>query len=399
LSRPQTLLLSGTPPGSRLVGEIILRDFAFAYGPENLRCVAVSSPRFRHSPDERLHSLPVLQLHSELVRAQRKGTSALAALRSHAAYRLGFEREVSALVERIVADAGKVEQVFAVLDNALMFALAHRVASRLGVPLLTLVWDPPEYLLRQVGFDRWSRKSLLAEFRRSLAASRRVGVVSETMRSDYAAFTEAPILIFRHGLPPGEATPVSRGDDSEWVIGFAGSMYSTCGWRAFLAALDLCDWTIAGRPVRLRLLTNRIELRSRKRAQIDFLGFRSVEEVQTMLANCDLAYLPQPFVSHLRELARYSFPTKLSNYLALGLPVLVHSPSYGALSEFFSEHPVGVHASNTNPEAIVNALENMLGQPALLAEARATARSVAASEFSDVSFRAAVERLVAGAQA
>jgi hypothetical protein len=321
----------------------------------------------------------------------------IGALESHASFRLGFQAEVSRLVDRIVSEAGNVDQVLAVLDNALMFALAHRVAAKLGVSLVTLVWDSPGYLLSQAGFDRWSRTALLKEFSRSLAASSRVGVVSETMRTEFASMTESPILIFRHGTAPVERTPSAHPTErGEWVICFAGSMYAPCAWRAFQAALDLRNWTVAGRPVRLRLLTSQIELRSQTRARVEFLGICDEDEMRSALSSCDLAYLPQPFSPQLREVSRFSFPTKLSNYLALGLPVFVHSPPGAAISEFFLENPCGGHADSLDPEAIAGSLDAIFANADGLADAREMARRLAAREFSDASFRDAVASLMGG---
>jgi glycosyltransferase involved in cell wall biosynthesis len=392
------LLLSGSPPGTGKVGEIILRDLVAYYGAEQTHCIAIPSPRYAWTPGPASDGMSVHVLPSIHVNAQRWGGGGWGAAESYFNFQIGFRREVARLVEQVVAQARerRVERVFAVLNNALMMMVARRVARKLAVPLVALVWDPPEYLLGTARFDRFSRKALLREFKSSLAASSAVAVVSETMQHDYAAWTAAPIHILRYGLP-GEEDAMTKEpprDGEEWLIGFAGSMYSDCAWKALLRALDSVGWRIAGRSVRLRLLTAKITLASRHAAQIEFLGFRPAAEAQEILRSCHINYMPQPFVAHLRELCRYAFPTKLGNYLALGRPVLVHGPEEGALSQFYERHPMGARATSLEPGPIVDALEGLLGDEETYRQACEGARRTAQEHFDVSVFRAAIDRLL-----
>lgn len=398
-AKARLLLLTGTPPGTAKVGEIILRDLVTHYGPSNVHCVAVLSPRYGWKPGHETEGLSVTLLPSIHVNGQRWGNGLLSAAGSMINFQFGFRREVSKLVRQIVAQAraARAEKIFAVLNNALIMAVAHRAAKILGLPMVTLVWDPPGYLCINSRFDRFSRLALMKEFEASLASSEAVAVVSETMQQDYAAMTRAPIHILRHGLPMdpnrGEQPNVKLNAD-EWIIGFAGSMYSDCAWKAFIKALDSVDWRIAGRPVRLKLLTPRIVLASRHAAQIDFLGFRPPDEAQAILEQCHLSYMPQPFVAHLRELCRYAFPTKLTNYLAIGRPVFIHAPSEGALSTFYDGNKIGARATSLQSASIVEALEGLLGDEQAYRDACEQVRKTARAHFDVSVFHRAIDRVL-----
>lgn len=391
-------MLTGTPPGTANVGEIILRDLSLHYGSGHIQCIAVVPPRYSSKSDPRLEGLSIEFLPSIHIHAQRWNEAAWGALGSLANYLVGFRREVAKLVDEIVrkAEATEPEVVFAVLNNPLMMSVGHRVARALGRPLVTLVWDPPDYLARLSRFDRWSRRFLLKEFRRSLASSRRVAVVSETMQQDYAPLTSASVQILRHGMAmelPSEFTPGAAFDGDEWVIGFAGSMYSNCAWGALLKALDQANWSIAGRPVRLRVMGAQIAVSSSTAAQVEFLGFRSPEQVQSILAQCHLNYMPQPFVPQLAELCRYAFPTKLTNYLAVGRPVFVHAPRDGALSRFFEANPIGARANTLDPEQILSALQTLLGDERAYHDACRQVREAAIRHFDVSVFHKAIDEL------
>jgi hypothetical protein len=394
----QTLLLTGSVPGSAHVGEIILRDLVLHYGPERVHCVAIVPAEFRSTVDPGLPGMRFELLKSPDTAGRPSGNGLWARLGRRYRFLVGFGGEVARLTKVVVASAraSGVHQIFAVLNNALTIAVSQRAAAELGIPLVSLVWDPPEYVFRQAGFDRWSRESLLCEFRNCLAASTRVAVVSETMQRDFAVHTQARIHLLRHGIALESTESTAPLDGDEWLIGFAGSMYSDCAWRALTAALDQVDWRVAGRPVRLRLLTGRIQLSSRRAARMDYLGFRPPDEVQSILQACHLTYLPQPFVAEFAELCRYSFPTKLANYLALGRPVLVHCPDDSALAEFVRENPVGVHVASLDAERIIEALHSLLCDPARYAAASRRATETARVHFSDSNFRASVDRVLEG---
>lgn len=394
-----TIVICATPPGSGNVGEIILRDLILHFGVDSVHCVAVTEPGYTWKPDGSMDKLDLIRLESRFIRAARRGSGKLGALLSYIRFRAGFYREVRKVTAAIATRyrATTAKQVFAVLDNPVAMAVARRVSGALGLPLVSLVWDPPEYVLSALGHDRWSRALLLGEFKSSLSASQRLAVVSESMLVDYARETAATITILRHGLPLPSAeddAKIALGE-SEWVIGFAGSMYSDCAWRAFLSALDSVKWRIAGRPVRLKLLARKMTVVAQNPANIEFLGFRSVEQVQEALSSCHITYMPQPFVSHLRELCRYSFPTKLTNYLAVGRPVFVHAPPYGALSVFFEANPIGALANSLEPEAIVSALTALLGSAEAYRQATKQVAVSASAHFDASAFNRALDALLA----
>lgn len=395
----KTLLLSATVPGTAHVGEIILADIVRRLGPENVHCVALVAPKHRNQPDPELARMGLRTIVTDHLDARRRHRNKWGAAESLLKYWTGFRVNVGRTAQEIVTEGERagITQVFAVLNNPLMFALAHRVAARLQVPLLTLVWDPPEYLLRIAAFDRWSRRSLLNEFRRCLAKSQRVAVVSEAMQRYYAEFTDAPIQILRHGLPVPEV-PESKSclnpPSNEWLIGFAGSMYASDAWMALLNALDQADWRVAGRPVRIRMLTGNLTINCRRGARIDYFGFRSPDEAQDILSGCHLTYLPQPFSPAQRDLCQFAFPTKLANYLTLGRPVFVHAPSEGALSEFIECNLIGVQADSLEPAPILAALEQVFSDTELHREISANVIEVARRYFDQSVFHAAVDRLL-----
>jgi hypothetical protein len=247
------MLASGIPPGTANVGEIILGDLLRAYPRDRVCAFVAPADGYAPAPDPELGHIPIRLGGPRYDGLRHRSTGRLATATSILDFRRRYRRVVSVLADAATAfgRAENVEMVFSPLDSATFMALGAEVATRLGVPLVTLVWDAPEYVLAQQGLDRISRRCLLAEFGASLRRSTRVAVVSDAMAEEYTRRYGVQTILLRHGLassllrPPAERLASPR----RVTIGFAGSMYAPGPLRALLDALSRVRWTIAGREV------------------------------------------------------------------------------------------------------------------------------------------------------
>jgi hypothetical protein len=389
------LLLTGVIPGTHNVGGIILGDLVRHYGPEYVRSVAVLAAP---PPADRIAAVAGLASSTIVTTGNQdrpRSGGILGRSIATIASLFRFRSEVRRVREQVltVLKRERSERVFVVLDNAVLIAIGRDIAKALDVPLSVLVWDPPDYVLRTAGFGRVLRSHLLGAFEATLAAATDIAVVSEIAQEEYTRSFRGDVHLLRHGVLDGMpqlASGNASGED-EWRLGFAGSMYAANAWQSLVSALDLVGWQIAGRRVRILVMSSKLSVETRRPAAIDFLGFRAADEVQKILADCHLTYMPQPFNPELRELCRHSFPTKLGNYLATGRPVFVHAPADGALQQYFQRHPFGASCDSLDPAAIVTSLERLLADPVAYREAGKRALALAAAEFSRDSFARAVD--------
>ncbi len=270
-----------------------------------------------------------------------------------------------------------------VMDNVTTMAMGSEVARRLELPLLCLVWDPPDYLLRKTGMDSFTRTRLSKLFAATLRQAQRVAVVSAKMQEDYAKYTVTEPLILRHGLDrqDHQQAAIHPLRDKDLQLGFAGSLYSQRAWRSLIEALNGIDWRLDGRHVVIRILGSDFGLKCKAPANIEYLGFRSVGETARILAECDLNYLPYPFESGLSDVAQYSFPTKLSTYLAAGRPIFIHAPGYSSLARFFRDHRIGICCKSLEPLALIESFRQLL-VPQTYSAAAQRVSQVLEAEFS-----------------
>jgi hypothetical protein len=287
-------------------------------------------------------------------------------LLNHLRVRSAFKRDARKLIDPIVAFARAqgVDRVWITLSTQALMAIGSELASRLGLPLLSVVWDPPEYLARHLGWDSASIRWTRGNFDRALRASERAMVVSQNMVDSYGGQFGLPCVIVRHALDAATiGTDQDAGTQPETRplrIGFAGTLYEPSQLDALVAALNLVDWKLGERPVSLRIIGNRYRFNGLTQpARVELLGWRGTEETRAQLAECEVTYLPIPFTAHFREFAKFSFPTKLSTYLAAGRPVLVHGPEYSESTGFCRAQGFGVACTSEGPEALLAALRSL----------------------------------------
>jgi glycosyltransferase involved in cell wall biosynthesis len=401
---PRLLLVTGTPPGDNGVGETALASLIAGYPAGHINCFALLPAGYPHHPKP-YGSISNVWLRP---RPREAAWNPLPGKLGSAAARLRFttrfRRAVALIADEAVtlARAEHIDKVWMVLDSVTTLALGTEVADRLERPLISLVWDAPEHLLRQTLQDRFSTLELLRRFGETLRRSERVAVVSSEMAKEYGERYGAHPLVVRHPVPDENArtgadttVPAVPGP-GPFVIGMAGSLYADSAWEALLEALHRMDWRMGERPITLRVLGPSLRVRSWHPARIEYVGFQSPPERDAILANADVLYLPEPFERNLREVARLSFPAKLSTYIGAARPVLVHAPEDSAVAAFARSHSIGMTCSTLDAAALGRVVRALAEDTAAVSRASIEMRRLAEGEFSRAECRRRFAELVAG---
>jgi len=383
LKPPKILLVTWTPPGNRNVGEIILRDLCTLLPPESVCVVEVSDFPAQSSP------YPTLRLPAPKEAPWRPLPGRVGGLCNYLKQRSFLKRAAKGLVAPIAEFARQqgADRIWLTLSTQALIALGVDLQRELGLPLLSLVWDPPEFLARHQGWDsasiRWTRRN----FDAALRASERAMVVSENMVKSYNAQFGLPCVIVRHAFAdelagaPLQGSP-DRDDATPFRIGFAGTLYDPGQLDALVAALNLLGWEIRGRPVTLRIVGNRYRFTGLTQpARVELMGWRGTEETRRLLAECDFCYLPVPFTPHFVEFAQFAFPTKLSTYFGAGRPVLVHAPEYAEPVGFCRSQGFGEVCTSMSAEHLREAVL-ALSDPERSASYRTSVERTLSSHFT-----------------
>lgn len=363
---PKTLILTSTPPGQGSVGEIYMREVCRLLPQEKLVCFAAISSDYYTGPLS--PELDRIRVVLEEIPAEtllfRPIFQRLIGRLARALYEPVHTKKVKALIESAIAFGRlhQVEQVWAVLNSPTILKMARKVAGALNVPLVGLVWDPPQAIARDRRLDSYSTALMLNEFAQVLKSARACACVSEPMAQAYRSEFGANVLVLHRVFSESKALKPWAAKPDVIEIVFSGSNYAPKEFAALVNALSSVDWRIDGKPVKLIMTGSNINLdvfAAGKPMHVEFLGFRSTEEMLQILANATCAYLPYPFSSEMALQARLSFPDKLNTYIEVGCPVFFHGPKDSATTDFMQKFAVGVMCHSLDPPAIVNSLHSI----------------------------------------
>ena len=160
-----------------------------------------------------------------------------------------------------------------------------------------------------------------------------------------------------------ERPPLRAPAPGAFVFAYAGSAASRGQRRA------LTDFANAIAPLgaRLRIYQGMdLDLLRRDGLQTDnveIVPFRPAEDLhRDLVASVDAMYLPMSYADEDRANVELCFPSKLTDYTAVGLPILVRAPAYGTATHWTRENP-GAAALITAPEpaSIVAAANRLIG--------------------------------------
>lgn len=151
-----------------------------------------------------------------------------------------------------------------------------------------------------------------------------------------------------------------------------------CQCQADLPSLRPIDWYI--HPARVqKLIEGGYELGD----EIVWKGFYDGLHLQQRLQSADLALLPFNWGNKAQSgYARFSLPSRLTEYCAAGLPVVAFASPDTAPAQFMNNRGCGVAISGSNPSQVAQTLKQMIVDHEWRARAGTQARRLSEDEFS-----------------
>lgn len=264
---------------------------------------------------------------------------------------------------------------------------ADALSRRLGVPLHLIIHDDHHYAffwiksLRNFGERLFGRT-----YRRACSRF----CVSEPMRDEYR----------RRFRADGKVLLPSRGRDSVWfsepradlakkntglTVVYAGSLYG----RGF-EVLERVGSALSRHGHRLLVYTPSQPPLSLAPSHMDLRApLPSQELVQRMHEDADILLLWTDFASGNEEVVRTLFPSKMVDYTAACVPILVVAPQYACITSYLSSRPnVAVLLNTHEPDNVAEAVNVLAAQPQKRA---ALAMGAARAGIQDFGYQSAWE--------
>lgn len=274
----------------------------------------------------------------------------------------------------------KAEVIFTVPWNAFCVA-AYFIHRWTKLPLHIYIMDDPA---GGASYPLWKAIPYRVLMPRILRAASRVWCVSESMaenirrRYSVDARPLLPLLDVRGFVEQAKGQRARQQNEAQVV--YTGAIYD--------AQLDALQNLVAvvnrahrdARDVHLVLYTS---VGEHTLEQMKLTGPRvrrahvPLEEMPRALAEADILFLPFSFDPQMRHVMETSLPTKLAEYLASGVPILVHAPPYATVARYCRDYECGVVVDEKDPEKLGAALRQLLSDTNLRAGLSKRAREVA----------------------
>jgi glycosyltransferase involved in cell wall biosynthesis len=89
------------------------------------------------------------------------------------------------------------------------------------------------------------------------------------------------------------------------------------------------------------------------------------EDIARVMDTADVAFLPLSFEPAMRHVVETSFPSKTAEYLAAGVPILVHAPPYSTVARYCREHQCALVVDEPTEAALRDGLLRLSSDTAL----------------------------------
>lgn len=233
-----------------------------------------------------------------------------------------------------------------------LMLLAAAVARELAVPLHLLLHDDWPTIFPAQG---WLAGDLHARFKAVYRQAASRLCVSPYMEEEYRRRYGVPGAVLlpsrEPGTPPGMVRVRSeRAKDAPFVLAYAGSIPV----REYMLRLRMAAEAVRDCGGLLDLYTNvaaaTLEREGLAGPHVRPRGFLPPHELHACIgASADALFLPMSFAAEDRATMSVCFPSKLVEYTAIGLPIVVWGPEHSAGARWVTEQG-GAAAVVTAPE-------------------------------------------------
>lgn len=256
----------------------------------------------------------------------------------------------------------RVTHIWCVFEGQCMTRIASKVARLLKIPLITQLWDPPEWGVKDLKLDPISSHFYLGAVAKAMKQSEFFAAPSWALGEEYSRKFGVPSVAIIPSLEASQALfPKPQIHSAQQlVIGIAGKIYAIDEWNALLKALSMANWVIGDRQVVIRHLGNAPKIPEHLRQRIAFLGWKTQDETILEMSRADILYCPYGFNSTFELAARYSFPAKLTTYLASGRAVFFHGPEYSSPWKFLDKHQAGIASHSLDEAEILRKIQQLV---------------------------------------
>lgn len=356
------LLLSHVPPTSETTAGLVLEKMCKTLKTEMLTvCAVVPEGLLKADRKTDTYKTRIFIQPAEIGKKTVFRSRILGQLASRVRYFLGSRKRQKIKQEiKNIINKEQVTHIWVLMESVTTLCLAYDLEKELKIPILAQCTDMVTWYLREMNVDRYTKRTTVDRYNYLIKNAFSCAVPSlemgELFNSKFG--TRSVLIANSSGFLP--VSNVSQHDRKEILIGLAGQIYAQDAWESLIRGLDHCNWKIQDKDVYLVYLGRQNpSLRSDRKMNLIYYGFRTETEVHEILSTCDLLYCPYPFSEANRDVVSYSFPSKLAMYFSTGVPVLGHAPLGSSILNYLQRNESGFICESLDPVLISQKLINV----------------------------------------
>jgi glycosyltransferase involved in cell wall biosynthesis len=244
----------------------------------------------------------------------------------------------------------------------ILFAI--KLCDHLGVPsVIHNMDDWPSTISNKGLLNGFWKSKIDREFRYLLSRMSLCLSISDSMSDEYLKRYQKQFIAFHNPIDTSKISQTKRDDslkNGSFKVLYTGRI-GTANREALVSfAKAISRSEFGGYKIHLDIYSPNSDSRDAKIlssfSQVTLNAPVPSSEVSGLLVKYDLLLLPLDFTKDGLKYAKYSMPTKASEYMMSGSPVLIFAPPETAVSKFFAQNECGYCVNKNTSEEIVNAI-------------------------------------------
>lgn len=260
------------------------------------------------------------------------------------------------------------EVIYTQLSNYRLINFVTELHDRLGYPIAIHIMDDWPVSISNKGiFQNCWRNKIGSAFRKLVEKSAILLSISDSMSEEYQKRYGRPFIPFHNPIETAEWLKHSR---TEWSMGdkvkmlYTGRIGTANNQSIFFISRAIHELNLSGQSITLDIYTPDHEGRQAEElSELRGIAIKKTvahSEMPHLLSSHDILILPLDFDRKGIEFARYSMPTKASEYMISGTPILVFASKETGLAKYAEKEKWAYLVSEFNADKLTAAIRELI---------------------------------------
>ena len=253
-----------------------------------------------------------------------------------------------------------IDIVLSSIQGQTMTWLTYKLIKKSNVKVVSQTWDPLNWWLDAFQFDYITKMKNLKMFGKICKLSDTFMGMSWQMSINYEKKYGANCVTNIPSLDPEPFHNFKMPSKKSIDIALSGQIYAKDEFETLVKSCELLNWKYNQKDIFIHLYGNYFDEKFKNNSHIIINSHIPQEQLFKELKKMDLLYCPYWFSKKYIEPCKLSFPGKLTTYLKVGVPILMHGPSYASPLIFVKEYKAAYMVESLDVEIFKNNLCDIL---------------------------------------